>query len=846
MAAEDNTPKKESLFAKLFSNDAQADKQLQKIRDGIYSFAWSRDRRDEAKLDWVLSENGVDRNVHKRWLEEASSGSNRDRIDKLPCWLLLADKQISADFIRFIYSVNDLDVLVDLKANDTESNKTKLDKIANLLQNANFRRYTRSARVRIHFPDKYPFQDLPLFNQHALDNIATALDKFQLLSHLSVRVVPMQGPEVYELRLAAFPFYPMLMTNWSISILNSRTFNWDIVAGEQLHNLNLAWYLFQGTGSLTAIVHEQGDAEKPPDSTTQAPEAKGADDVPNKSVAGQKKNGSQKRKERKLKALSAATAPSDSETTSRVPSADLPLRSKPPSSDLTKGLQSISVSVHNRFQSLSESGAEPSHTKSSVTQLPVQSSGKLPDTMPPACDAPGTAHQSSSPSSTNELETRSIVNPAAEASKEAVEYEKTAEQCPCPASSIETAPEESANQQERQEASPSSSAPSSVTLGRDQIDDEIEIHNTAEEPPQAETAMKQAGAESEKPAQKKRRNRKKGKKTKVNEATGIQSNDDSSQQNPAETNPAETNPTETNPAEKEETGRAFLISGDNAQEITTVNEWEGFFLNGQRPFPLSEIVDLQPWASQSEQLIQYKRANGKSGVLTKGSDLDRLSRQLERKAALKTEKQAEKMRAKGRKQAKKWKEVLIRRKEASDGLRKRLEDTKRQAAGQQGSDLRKRFSEITGEGLDKAATASQINDTEASDSDESFATDYEAFPELLATRSQSGSLSRPEDLVKSTVSHHGQPSSSSHATVTRLPGSSQVFGMLYDLEPGEEDQQAEHRNRQMDEQRVVEEVEGSDDRASVVSQYGDERTPSISDDEIQSPSTQDFGSYMVL
>lgn len=819
MAAEDNTPKKESPFAKLFSSDAQADKQLQKIRDGIYSFAWSRDRRDEAKLDWVLSENGVNRNVYTRWMGEASSGSNRDHVDSLPCWLLLAGKRISADFIRFIYSVNDLDILVDLKAKDTESNKTKLDKIANLLQNDNFRRYTRSARVRIHFPDEYPFQDLPLFNQHALYNIAMALDRFQVLSHFSVRVVPMQGPEVYELRLAAFPFYPMLMTNWSIRILNSRTHNWDVVAGEQLHNLNLAWGLFQETGILTAIVHERGDAEKPPNSNTQAPVAKGADDVPNSSVAGKKKNGSQKRKERKLKALSAATAPSDSETASRVPSADLPLRSKPPSSDLAKGPQSNSVSVHD-----SESGAEPSHTKSSLTQLPVEKSGKLPDTMPPACHPPGTAHQSPSTVSTNKLETRSIVkhDPASEASDEAVEHENTAEQHPCPASSIETAPEESANQQERQEASPPSSAPSSVTLGRDQTDDGIEIHDTAEEPPQVETVMKQAGAEGEKPAQKKRRNRKKGKKTQVNNATGIQSNDDSSQQNPAET---------------KETGRAFLISGDNAQEITTVKNWDGFFLNGQRPFPLSEIVELEPWTAESEQCLQYKRANGQRGVLSSGSDLDRIRRQIKRKAALETEKQAEKMRAKERKQAKKVKKVLIGRKEPSDDLRRGLEDTKRQAASKPGSDLRKRFSEIAGEGLDKAATASRINDTEDSDSNESFATDYEAFPELLATRSQNGSLSRPEDLDKSTGSHHGQPSSSSHATVTRLPGSSQVFGMLYDLEPREENQQAEQRNRQMDKQRVVEEVEGSDDRASIVSQYGDGRSPSISDDEIQSPAT---------
>ncbi|KKY32651.1 hypothetical protein UCDDA912_g07357 [Diaporthe ampelina] len=281
MATKDNMPQSSPL-AKLFHSDARKDKELQRIRDSIYSFAWSRDRRDEAKLDWVLSENGVNRNVHLKWTDEASSGSKRNHIDGLPCWLLLVNKQISADFTRFIYSVNELDVLVDLKADHTILNEAKLDTIVKHLQNANFQCYTKSARVRIHFPDKYPFQNLPVFNQHALDNIAVALDALQQLTYLSVRVVPMQGPEVYELRLATFPFYPMSMTKWSIH-----------------------------------------DAEKSTVHINQVPGPKNVVDVPKKLVVGQKKNGSQKRKGRKLKALSAATAPSASKTTADVPSDDL-------------------------------------------------------------------------------------------------------------------------------------------------------------------------------------------------------------------------------------------------------------------------------------------------------------------------------------------------------------------------------------------------------------------------------------------------------------------------------------------------------------------------------------------
>lgn len=663
MATEDDTPQK-CPFAKLFDPDAQDDKQLQKIRDRIYYFAWSRDRRDEAKLDWVLSENGVNRNVHLKWIAGTSSRSNRNHIDGLPCWLHLVNRQISADFIRFIYSVNNLDILVDLKADRTEPNKAKLDTVVNLLQNANFQRYTRSARVRIHFPDKYPFQNLPVFNQHALDNIAMALDGFQQLAHLSVRVVPMQGPEVYELRLATFPFYPMSMTNWSIRILNSTTYNWDVVGGEQLHHLNLAWDLFQETGSLTATINPPDSAERPISHIDQVPGDKG---VPKKLVVNQKKNGSQKRKGRKLRALSAVTAPSTSKT---APSG---------------------------------SGAELSHTRLPITGMPSPSAGEPPDPVPPAHNSFGAAQQSSPPESLTKLEATSGVqqNSASEINDEAVETDNTAEQHPRHANPIDTAPEECVNLEPPQETSPSSSAPSSVTLGRDQSEDEAAIHNAVEETPQVETTMRGAGVDSEKPVQKKRRNRKKGKKTQSTDTAAIPSNDESGQQLPVEL---------------EDNGTTIFISTFGAQGIFPMNQGsDDIVFNGQRDFPLAEIVELERWTDDGR-FLRYKRENGRRGIIQGNSDLDRVLRQKERMAAQETQRQAEKLIAKGKRKTKKVKEVMIRRKGDSNGLRRSVEDTMQLVGGREGSDLRKRFNEITGESLEKEDSAFEVSSFEDSDS----------------------------------------------------------------------------------------------------------------------------------
>lgn len=833
-----------SPFAKLFDPNAQKDQNLQEIRDRIYYFAWSRDRRDEAKLDWVVSEYGVNRNVPQRWIDEAPSGMKRDRIDALPCWLHLVNKQISADFTRFIYSVNDLDILVDLKGDNTKPNEAKLDKIADRLQNANFQRYTRSARVRVHFPDKYPFQKLPAFNQLALDNIAIALDEFQQLKRLSVRVVPMQGPEKYELRLATFPFYPMSMTNWSIRILNSSTYNWDVVGGEQLHHLNLAWELFEETGSLNVSVHAPDDTEKQATQVDQVSGAKGVLGASKKLVVDQKKNGSQKRKNRKLKAHSAVKAPSALKTTSEVPSDDPSLRSSTPSLDPSKGLPSMPVLCPD-----SGSGAEPSQTT-------VLISG-APDPVPAGHDAAQNAPQSS-PTAAIKARAASGVkqDSASEIRCESVEADSSAGQRICPEDSIATAPEERVSLEKSREISPSSSAPSSVTLGRDQSEDENAILNKVEDTSLVETTMRGAGADNEKPVQKKRRNRKKSKKTKLTEMAGIPSNDDSGQQTPLEA---------------DDNGGPIFISAMDAQGIIQMDDnLDGIILNGQRGFPLAEIIELIRFAGD-ERLLRYKRANGRRGVIWASPDVERLLRQKERVAAQETERKAENMRTKEKRKTKKAKEVMIRRKGASDGLRRRVEDTKQLAGGKQGSELRKRFSEITGDchKTEGFVSHNSSEDFYSSDDGTSSLEDDQTPPEQAEDPQRDPSIQH-ESVDASYASSGRRPSSSTPSPRIRITLPARVFMFPVEDDPGEGGVQVEHQDfdepgragigynskpasskshdqdqrtmagfaghqdQQMDGQTLVEELEDSDDCASLAPSYGDEGPPSISDDESQS------------
>lgn len=291
-------PNNASPILKLFAPDPVDPlgnvRPLRNIRDRIYAYAWSRDRRDDQKLDWVVSEWGFNRNVPERYIPGTPYGTLAfQRSNELPCNLHLANKQISQDFTRFIYTVNDLEVDVDLKAVYTEQGEAGLQNIVTLLQNPNFQKFTRTARIRIHFPYRYPVNNLPAFNHRALVDISESLDEFQQLVHLAVRIVPMQGQLLdYELRVAAFPFYPMQMTSWSIRTLNDRTFpyQWDILDGQQTRLLDKAWELYQECGSLAAPVNPAPTLQQLV-STESAP-----------SNIATNKNGSQKKKLRKVKA----------------------------------------------------------------------------------------------------------------------------------------------------------------------------------------------------------------------------------------------------------------------------------------------------------------------------------------------------------------------------------------------------------------------------------------------------------------------------------------------------------------------------------------------------------------
>lgn len=275
-------------------NGAEVD--LRKIRDLIYSHAWSRERRDDQKLDFVVSQWGVNRNVPERFIPDTPySTSAFQHSENLRCNLHLVNKQISSDFCRFIYSVNDLEIDIDLKPDHIPQAEIKLQKVAALLRNPNFHKYTQSVRIRIHFPSKYPINHLPALNQQALDNIVCALDQFQQLQYIVIRVVPSHEEALdYELRVAAFPFYLMRMTRWSLRVLNLATYKWDLIGNQQVSALDKAWELYQETGSLSAA---KGDFAAIKTGLTKDSALSVAS-----STASSNMNGSQKRKQRKRKA----------------------------------------------------------------------------------------------------------------------------------------------------------------------------------------------------------------------------------------------------------------------------------------------------------------------------------------------------------------------------------------------------------------------------------------------------------------------------------------------------------------------------------------------------------------
>ncbi|KAI3391927.1 hypothetical protein diail_6629 [Diaporthe ilicicola] len=875
-----NSMLQNSPFAKLFSVDPPVDSQLQKLRDKIYSFAWSRKRRDEGKLDWVVSENGVNRNVPLRWVEEARSGLDSDSTDKRSCWLFLVNKQISADFTRFIYSVNDLDVSVDLKAVHTKQNEAKLDKIVTFLQNTNFQRYTRSARIRIHFPDNYPFQNLPAFNQHALEKIAAVLDKFQQLTHVTVRIVPRQDPEVYELRLATFPFYPMSMTNWSVRMLNSSTYTWDIVGGEQVHQLNLAWDLFRATGSLTATVHARNAAQKSTIDGDPALAAKEGVGVSSKPMVIQKKNGSQKRKGRKLRALPAATAPSVSKATSQVPSNAVSSQSSSHLPAPSKGNESVALSDH-----IFGPEAKSSQVQSLGAEMSIHTAGETPGYAPPVQLAAGSTHPPSPPPSLTKLKkTHGVMETSTyQINDEVVERDTAGEQRPLVAENAKHAREDPSRIEQPQMACPFSPASSCVTLGRYQTDDEAAPHTKVERTSDTVPNAKGAEADDKKLGnKKKRRNRKKVKKPRVDNTTEELPIDRNTSQMPAEAR------------EKDET---VPDDANDAREIISLmpTDWNGVIFNAKPHFPLTEIVDLSPW-NGSDTLIAYTRENGSHGILPRTSDLDRLLRQKKRKAVQEKERKAERMRTKEKRQVKKMKEVLIRRKEPSDDLRRVLEDTKQLAESKQGSDLKKRLGDIAEKCLEEEVRTYPVDSSEGTDSNDEDSISpgsWSTTEEPCYPQSEYPVHHRRLDRGDSDISHQfHQPSSSDLSAkvgnrnstpwagffdrdhtcqddsqagcqehkeleypstdCTARPTSNHAHGDSHYIrvqcadqsessssrgssEPPATDTASAYQNqrqgRRMEEQRLTEVLDDSDDCRSTASQYGDERlVPNPEDD----------------
>ncbi|KUI52567.1 hypothetical protein VP1G_00023 [Cytospora mali] len=658
---------------KLFGDDP--DGELQKIRNSIYSYIWSRDRRDEGKLDWVLSQNGINRNVPERFIEGTPYETAAFRsIRELSCWLILANKEISADFTRYIYSINDLEVDVDLKANHTAQSKAKLSKIITLLQNPNFVRYTQNIRIRIHFPDKYSFQDLPSFNQHALEGIATTLNGFEQIKHLAVRIVSMQDPRDYELRLAAFPFYPMSLTNWSIHMFNDTTSNWDIVSGEQIHRLNLAWTAYQATGSLTARVNT-GVAEKNEVSGGQSLDRKEMDNLPKKPVAVLNKNGSQKRKSRKMRAASAvATGIKSASATPSVaassrPSSPHPAPMETDGASPSFGMKLPEDKAPSCFKASDlEPFREPSDNCSSTDVSVISTTGPSPPPLPPL-------------SPVKNLVTETPAQPS-EVSPD--KRDLTAITPPTPNVGGTANSKELSDFMFPQASSPPSPATSSVTLGRSQ--DEVE--NPLATARVSDGATPSAdGVDSKEPLQKKRRNRKKSKKPKVADSADapVECAEDQMAIAGVQLNKGEgendVSPNKKAGITEEELGFVRYIEELQRQYGQTL-----WYLTTNQDIPLSELADLKPYSASH---CLAMKADGSHFIMPRTREVNRYLRQKERIAASDLEKDAQRMKTKEKRQSKKVKEVLIRRKGPSNNLRRQAEDTKQPKAGNDSSDLEK-------------------------------------------------------------------------------------------------------------------------------------------------------------
>lgn len=686
-----------SSLMKLFGDDP--DGKLQEARDKIYSYTWSRDRRDEGKLDWVLSQNGVNRNVPERFIEDTPYGSAAFKsIHELPCGLILTNKKISADFTRYIYSINDLEIDVDLKAIHTAENEAKLRRITTLLQNPNLVRYTRVVRVRIHFPDKYPFQALPGFNQRALEDIAITLDGFERIEHLVVRIVSMQGPMHYELRLASFPFYPMSFTDWSIRLLNDTASKWDIVGGEQLHQLNLAWEVYQTTESLTTQVNTRVTKENfVPDS--QFFSVEGIVSLPKKPVTAQQKNGSQKRKARKIRGGSAeatdtgfaSTTPSVSASSHTSSPVRIPLNTDGP--DSSSGTE------------LLEGGAS-SQSRSTNLEPPVLLSQACPAPELPAISAVSPSQPPSPPLSPIKLlKLASAIDPSASGTSGEVavmpvdsvaspeNHDRTALTQPS------TIVEDTAETNERTEFSkpqtscPPSPAPSSAAACQSQ--DEAEGLSEAGGAPGGAAPL--AGeVDSTQPMQKKKR-RTRRKKSNKSKAAG-------SPATPVESakNQLVAYGVQLNGHENENENAITLENQTNIfEEPQGLQNFNGNILwqfASSPDVPLSELADLEPL---TDSFCMATKADGTKYLMHRTREASWYLRQKQRLSASQLEKEAQMRRAKEIRQSKKVKEVLIRRRAPSHILRRQVGDTKQQKVGKLSSGSKKSVNRLSNDEDDR-------------------------------------------------------------------------------------------------------------------------------------------------
>ncbi|ROV93574.1 hypothetical protein VMCG_08059 [Cytospora schulzeri] len=683
-----------SPLLKLFGDDP--DGKLQEVRDKIYSYVWSRDRRDEGKLDWVLSQNGINRNVPERLIEDTPYGSAAFKsIHELPCWLNLANKQISADFTRYIYSINDLEVDVDLKAIHTAENEAKLQRVTTLLQNPNFVCYTRVVRVRIHFPEKYSFQDLPAFNQRALEGIATILDGFEQIERLAVRVVSMQGPMDYELRLASFPFYPMSLTNWSIRMFNDATSKWDLISGEQLHQLNLAWDVYHATGCLTAQVNTRIDKEDIVPGG-QAFDVEGIDCLPKKPVTVQHKNGSQKRKARKMRESAAATCTEVSTTPSAAafsrPSSPVPTSLSADCPYLSRGtdLPESGLSLQSRSTNL-EPSRDPSEARPTPELLVVSA---ISPSQPPSPPLSPIKVKVLKPDSTAELSASDtsgevVVTPVDSSVTSPEKHDRTAITQPLTKMEERVDANEPTEAEEPQASRPPSPAPSSVTVC-ESLDEAENVYESVRAPDGVAPLYDEL--DSKPPLRKKRRVRRKPKRSKAADAQTIPG-EGAEEQLVASGGQLNQDDNENAITQRE---ADFKDDQTNlSSDLQMLQLGSGFTLwqfDTSLDVPMSEVTDVEPL---TDSLCIATKTDGTKYVMRRTREVSWRLRKKERALARQLEKEAQKIKAKEKRQSKKVKEVLVRRRAPSHNLRRQIEDKNLQKVGKQPSSSKKNAQKLS-------------------------------------------------------------------------------------------------------------------------------------------------------